>query len=96
MKAKKIKPVKAVVTAEELLREKGLTKDEWNNMLKEEIERVANDESLTEEQKQNRIGQLWSMMIVERDGEFRFVFEQVLVGGGKDVSDYAGGAGEGA
>ena len=86
MKAKKIKPVKAVVTAEELLREKGLTKDEWNNMLKEEIERVANDESLTEEQKQNRIGQLWGMMIVERDGELRFALEHIDggLGNGQD------------
>lgn len=78
MKAKKIEPVPAVLTAEELLREKGLTRDEWNEMVRREIERVASDDSLSKEQKDARIGRLFGTMIVERDGGPRFVAELIF------------------
>jgi len=76
MKAKKIS-VKATVSPEEILKEKGMTKDEWNAMLKERIKAIEADESLSEAEKQAAIGSTWGMMIVERDGKLKFVMEVV-------------------
>lgn len=86
MKVKKIEPVKATLTAAELLEEKGMTKDEWNEMLKQRIEEIKADESMSEERKADAIAQLWGMMIVERDGELRFALEHVVrgLGNGQD------------
>lgn len=90
MKTKKIKPlIKATLSPEELLADKGMTKDEWNDMLKRQIDNIKADDSLSKQQKENAIAQLWGMMIVERDGELKFAIEVVanaMSGGGDEIS----------
>jgi len=69
--------IKATVSAEELLKEKGMTRDEWNSLIAEKVKAVEADESLTDEQKENRITQLLMMAITQNN---KFLFEE-LIGG---------------
>lgn len=84
-KPKKEVPIDGVVTgepvvlptvsAEELLKEKGLTREEWNNLIAEKVKEIEADESLTPEQKDQRISSLLLMTITKNN---RFLFEELL------------------
>lgn len=77
VKAKKIEPleIKATISVEELLAEKNITREEWNNLIAEQVKEIEADESLTEEQKKARISQLLMMSITKNN---RFLFEDLL------------------
>lgn len=84
-KPKKEAPIDGVVTgepvvlptvsAEELLKEKGLTREEWNNLIAEKVKEIEADGSLTPEQKDQRISSLLLMTITKNN---RFLFEELL------------------
>jgi len=85
MKAKKIEPleVRATVSAEELLKEKGLTREEWNNMIAEKVGEIEADDSLDEAEKEKRISNLLMMAITRNN---RFLFEELaetIIGDGE-------------
>ena len=77
MKEKKIEPIKvrATISAEELLGEKGLTREEWNNLIAEQVKRIEDDGTLSLEQKRNRITQLLLISITKNN---RFLIEDLL------------------
>jgi len=82
MKAKKVEPieVKATITAEELLKEKGMTREEWNDLIAEQVKAIEADESLTDGQKEQKISHLLLMTITKNN---KFLFEE-LIGGVDD------------
>lgn len=88
MKAKKIDPleIRATINAEELLKEKGMTREEWNDLIAEKVKEIEADESLTPEQKDQRISHLLFMGITRNN---RFLIEELVNEGlaGGDVDD---------
>lgn len=75
MKAKKIGlPVK-VLNAEQALKESGMTREEWNNRIAEQVKQIEADESLSREEKDQKIANLLVMTITKNN---RFLIEEVL------------------
>lgn len=77
MKPKKIStPAKVeFISAEELLREKGLTREEWNNRIAEKVKAIEADETLSKEEKDQRIASLLLQTITKNN---RFLFEELF------------------
>ena len=63
------------VSAEELLREKGITREEWNNMLAEKVKGIEERDDLTDEEKRQRIASILLTTITKNN---RFLFEELL------------------
>ena len=81
MKPKKIStPAKVeFISAEELLREKGITREEWNDRIAEMVKAVEADGTLSDEEKGQRIASLLLQTITVNN---RFLFEELFEGEG--------------
>ena len=69
--AKKVK----ILNAEEALKETGMTREEWNNMIANNIKQIQADDSLSEEEKNMKIVSLLMRSITKNN---KFLLEELL------------------
>ena len=77
MKPKKISTPTRVefISAEELLKEEGITREEWNNHIVDKVKAIEANETLSDEEKGQRIASLLLQTITKNN---RFLFEELF------------------
>ena len=76
---------RVISSAEELLKERNMTREEWNEQITEQVKLIEADDSLTPEERDQKIS-LLLLMTITKDN--RFLLEELL-------DEEAGGAGDG-
>lgn len=64
-----------ILNAEEALKETGMTREEWNNMIANNIKQIQADDSLSEEEKNMKIVSLLMRSITKNN---KFLLEELL------------------
>ena len=67
--------VRVISSADELLKEKGMTPEEWNEQITEQVKLIEADEGLTPEERDQKISLLLLMTITKNH---RFLLEELL------------------
>lgn len=73
MKAGKIR----ILSAEQALKESGMTREEWNENIVKKVKEIEADESLSQEEKDKQISNLLMQLITVNN---RFLLEELLEG----------------